>query len=116
MKQKKREINQKKFEKELEEKKRAFKEQIKQHHSYCEQFVDQQKTMIEARKNLVANIEVQKHQVEEVVRDMFIKNTYDIKQFESLRDKVKTTSIFDANSTIKSQNIDKGKHDLNSTA
>jgi len=72
--------------------------------------------MIEARKNLVANIEVQKHQVEEVVRDMFIKNTYDIKQFESLRDKVKNTSIFDANSTIKSQNIDKGKHDLNSTA
>ena len=65
---------------------------------------------------MIDGLEVQKHQVEEVVRDMFIKNTYDIKQFESLRDKVKNTSIFEANSTIKSQNVDKGKHDLNSTA
>jgi hypothetical protein len=72
--------------------------------------------MIESRKNLVANLEMQKHQVEEVVRDMFVKNTYDIKQYESLRDKVKNTSIFDPNSTIKSQNIEKGKNDLNSTA
>ncbi len=47
---------------------------------------------------------------------MFVNNTYDIKQYESLRDKVKNTSIFDPNTTNKSQNIDKGKHDLNSTA
>lgn len=69
--------------------------------------------MIESRKNLVANLEMQKHQVEEVVRDMFVKNTYDVKQFESLREKVKNTSIFDPNPTIKN---DRGKHDLNSTA
>lgn len=60
---------------------------------------------------------MQKHKMEDTVRNMFINHTYDIKKFDAMADQIQKTNTFGANS-LKAESFNDPiyKQDLNSTA
>lgn len=77
-----RNLNERRFERKKDFHRKEFMQQLKSHHEYVETFVETKKTAENGKEQDKAKKELQKHKVEAEVRDMFIKNNYDISQFD----------------------------------
>ena len=78
-----RNLNEMRYERKQKHQKRVFQGQLKQHHQYVESFVQQKANQSEGRKSQVAQIKMQKHQIEEAVRNMYVNNNFNIKEYDT---------------------------------
>ena len=79
----------------LKHQKRVYNQQLKEHHNFCENFLEQKVNARRNRADQEADLQMTRHATEQQVRDMYVENNYDINQFDDKITEIQTSQIFE---------------------